>query len=69
MPTALSADTFSEITNAMVGSSPIIQAQQEALRAQLLATKANNTPDNPEIEFERLWNAGEHGDNLSLIHI
>ena len=63
IPTALSADTFTEITNAMVGSSPIIQAQQETLRAQLLATKADNTLDNPEIEFERLWNAGEHGDN------
>lgn len=63
IPSGAAADTFSDITNAIVGASPAIQAQKEAFRAQILASKAENTLDNPEIEFERLWNAGANGDN------
>lgn len=62
MPTPARGDTFDEIVNRTVSNSPAIRASRARMASELEGMKADNMPPDPEVEFERLWRAGE-GEN------
>ena len=66
LPAASHADTFDEIVNRAVENSPLLQASDARMKAELEGMKADNMLPDPEVEFERLWRSGEGENRWSI---
>ena len=52
-------EPFSDIVRRIAAETPSYRAEQARLQASVESMRAENVLENPELEFERLWSAGE----------
>jgi len=51
------ASSFDDMVERIVDASPTLASENAAMQAELSITKSENVLSDPEVEFERLWNA------------
>ena len=54
-----SASTFLDVAERIVDGNEALKAEDATLQAEIEALRAEAVPENPEVEFEHLWSAGE----------
>lgn len=54
-----SASTFLDVAERIVDGNEVLKAEDATLQAEIEALRAEAVPENPEVEFEHLWSAGE----------